>query len=298
MKRLCAVLGLLQALFPLPVAAQAEARRIFVDAATEAGAEVSDLKPEDFEIREGGEPREISVTKMARRPMRLILMVDTTDGVRQPIGTVRTALTGFLQAVDPRHEMMLVTVAGTMQVRVQPTTERQKLIDAADKIFGTSGANPMHRIIDETFRRFGQTTELRPVMAIVTAEGFASTQQVNPKELTRIGDDIRKRGGVVHTVRLLVPVIHTLPAGEVPTELPVSHMVARATGGSSNDISVNGLAGVLQNLATVINDEQERTPMSYQLDYASAPIKGGKKPGLPEVRVRRSGVRLNVFAAP
>ena len=297
MNRSVGALILLASLLPAAASAQST-RRVFVDATTDSGATVTDLRAEEFEIREGGERREISAVSTARRPMRLILMVDSGEGIRQPIGQVRRALTGFLETVDPQHEMMLITISGTMQVRVQPTLERKPLVDQVDRLFGTSGVNPMHRIIDEVSRRFAQTTDRRAVIVVVTAEGFASAQQVNPKDIARIGDEIRKRGGVLHAVRLLVPasLLSTIPPGEAPTELPVSTMVSRGTGGIYRDISVAGLAEVLQSLATEINRAHERTPLSYQVEYASAPVKG-KKPSAPEVRVTREGVRLSVVSS-
>jgi hypothetical protein len=281
-------------LLPQIAAAQTPAR-VFVEATTDSAAAVADLRAEELEVREGGERREVSALTPARRPMRLILLVDAGEAIRQPIGQIRKALTGFLQAVDPQHEAMLVTLSGTLQVRVPPTTTRQKLIDSANEVFGTSGATPMYRAIEESFRRFGQTTMNRPVVVVVTAEGFMSTQQINPQQITRIADDVRKRGGVVHTVRMLAPVISAIPAGEQATELPVSMMIARGTGGTLRETSPAGLADVLQQLAVAINQAHERTPMGYQVDYASAPVKG-KKPAAPEVRATREGVRLAVFA--
>jgi hypothetical protein len=301
MVKSCATLAAaaIVALLPLTqsVAAQSATKRIFVDATTESGGSVGDLRQEEFQVTEGGERREITAVTRARRPMRLILVVDATEGIRQPLGQIRKALSGFLETVDARHEMMMLTLAGTMQVKVPPTADRKKLLVEADKLFGTSGSNPMHRMIEEVFKRFGQTTELRPVIAIVTTEGFASMQQVNPKDITRLGADIKKRGGVVHTVRVLVPIVQALPAGERPTDYPVSTMVSLATSGISRDTSPAGLGDELQRLATAINQEHASTFESYQVEYASAPVKG-KKPVAPEVTVTRAGVRTTSIAAP
>jgi hypothetical protein len=299
-KSFATVVGLaIVVLLPItsPVTAQSATKRIFVDATTDSGGSVGDLRQEEFQVTEGGERRDITAVTRARRPLRLILMVDTTEGIRQPIGQIRKAISGFLETVDAQHEMMMLTLAGTMQVKVQPTTDRKKLLVEADKLFGTSGTNPMHRMIEEVFKRFGQTTELRPVMAIVTTEGFASMQQVNPKDLARLGTDIKKRGGVVHTVRVLVPIMQTLPAGERPTDYPVSTMVSLATDGISRDTSPAGLGDELQRLATAINQAHASTVESYQVEYASAPVKG-KKPLAPEVTVTRAGVRVASMAAP
>jgi hypothetical protein len=130
----------------LPVLARAQpsTRRVFVDATASSGGAVLDLKAADLQISEGGEPREVASATLVRRPLRIVLMVDASEAVRQPIGQIRTALTTLLEAIDPQHEMMFVTIAGTPQVRVQPTTDRSALIKVARSMFGTSGANTMH----------------------------------------------------------------------------------------------------------------------------------------------------------
>src|SRR5688572_2992148 len=88
-----------------PAAAQAPPRRVFVEATNLAGGVVTDLRPEEFDVREGGEKREVSSAKLGLRPMRLVLIVDNPEGIRQPIGQIRRALAGFLDTIDPRHEM-------------------------------------------------------------------------------------------------------------------------------------------------------------------------------------------------
>lgn len=276
--------------------AQPATRRVFVDASTASGASVVDLRADEFEISEGGERRDVASAKMAHRPSRIVLIVDATDGIRQPIGLVRKALTELLERIDPQHEMMLVTVAGTLQVRVRPTLERQQIVKSVDGIFGTTGSNAMHRVIDDLFHRFAQTTDFRPIFVVVTTEGFESTQNINPQQITHLTDHFAERGGRLHAIRLIVQTAAQTFRGGNLTDLPVSLMIGRATGGAYTNISPNGLLEVLERLATVIN-EAHASALSYQIEYASAPVKG-KKPGGPQVRVLREGVNLNVISTP
>jgi Mg-chelatase subunit ChlD len=279
-----------------PAAAQTPPRRVFVEATNLAGGVVTDLRPEEFDVREGGEKREVSSAKLGLRPMRLVLIVDNTEGIRQPIGQIRRALAGFLDTIDARHEMMLVTVAGTMNIRVRPTQERKQLQDAVANLFGMGGTNIMHRAIDEAFHRFGQTTDYRPIFVVVTTEGFESTQQINPQEIKHAADHFRTRGGTLHAVRLIVPTTKMLPPMSGATELPVSLMIARDTEGAYTNISPNGLQEVLQRLAALINQAHENTPQNYDVEYSSEAK--ARKPAAPEVRVLREGIRVNVIAAP
>ncbi len=277
--------------------AQPSSRRVFVDVAAASGGAVLDLKPTDFQITEGGETREVASATLVRRPARIVLIVDATEAIRQPIGQIRTALATFLETIDAQHEMMFVTVAGTPQVRVRPTTDRAPMIKTARELFGTSGASQMHRTIDDIFHRFGQTTDHRPVFVVVTAEGFESTQNINPQEIKHLADHFISRGGTLHGIRLNTPLIGKSFRGGNLTEMPVTLMVARDTGGAFTDTSAAGLLEVLQRLAAVINDAHESAGMIYQVEYASAAVKG-KKPVAPVVRVNRDGAQLKVISAP
>ncbi len=282
-------------LVPEVVLAQPVTRRAFVDATHASGGAVLDLKPADFRVTEAGEVREVSSATLTRRPLRIVLLVDTSEAIRQPIGQIRTAIATFIEALDAGHEMMFVT-SGTPQVRVQPTTDRAAMIKVARKLFGT-GANTMYRTVDEMFHRFGQTTGHRPVFVVVTAEGFESTENINPQEIKHISDHFISRGGTLHSIRLIVPLTGQTSRGGALTELPVTQMVARDSGGAYTDTSPNGLLDVLQRLAGVINDSHASAAMVYQVEYTGAQIKG-RKPAVPDVKVDREGIQLKVFASP
>ena len=293
----------------LPASAygQTSPHRVFVDATAATGSAVFDLKPEEFELLEGGERREITKVELTRRPARVILIVDNTEYLRQQIGQVRTALTDFVDALDPEHEIMLLTVAGTMQIRVRPTLDRKAVRDALGNMFGLSGANRMHKHIDDAFHRFAQTTDHRPIFVVITAEGFESTGEINPQEVKHIVDHFASRGGVQHAIRLNVPLTgQAFKQGNL-TELPVSLLIARDTGGAHAFNSTSGLREALQRLAGIIDEVQAESAMSYRIEYASAPIKGtgGKGPpdqrkrsSAPDVRVTRQNITANVIFAP
>jgi hypothetical protein len=189
------------------------------------------------------------------RPVRIVLIVDATDSIRQPIGMIRKALASFVEDIDARHEMMLVTVAGTPQIRVRPTGDRQQIVKSVNGIFGTSGANRMNRIIDDLFHRFAQPADRRPIFVVLTTEGYESTQNINPQEIAHVTNHFVENGGTLHAVRLQIPGMpSTFREGNV-TDLPVSLMIARDTNGAYTNISPAGLLEVLSRLATVINEE-------------------------------------------
>jgi hypothetical protein len=139
---------------------------------------------------------------------------------------------------------------------VRPTLDRPQFVKSVNGIFGTSGSNVMNRVIDDLFHRFAQPADRRPVFVVLTAEGFESTQNINPQEIAHVTKHFVENGGTLHAVRLNVPAgTQTFRGGQL-TDLPVSLMIGRDTGGAHTNISPNGLLEVLQRLATVINEAQ------------------------------------------
>lgn len=297
MWRMVTVLVTAATLLPAAAFAQTTTRHLFADVTRPSGAAEVDLRAEDFEVTDSGERREIVSAKMTRRPVRLVLVVDATDGIRQPVGLVRAALAAFVNAIDPLVEMMLITVAGTPQVRVRPTLAREPIVKSVANIFGTGGANTMHRVIDDLFHRFAQTTEHRPVFVVITTEGFESTQNINPQQITHITDHFMSRGGTLHAVRLNVPMTAQTFRGGNLTEMPVSLMIARDTGGAFTNISPIGLLEVMERVAVVINDAYTSSPPVYHIEFASAPARP-RQLSAPQVRVLREGLRLSVISTP
>jgi hypothetical protein len=284
------------ALIPASALAQAATRRVYVDATAASGGAVMDLSRDDFEVTEHGGAREVISAELGQRPQRIVLVVDSTDAIRQPLGVVRKALTAFLEVVNPQLEMMLVSVAGTPQVRVRPTLDRQQLVKSADNIFGTSGSNVMHRVIDDVFHRFADTTDQRPIFVVVTCEGFESTQNINLQEIAHVVGHFAARGGTLHAVRLNVPTGEQSYRSGNLTDLPVSLMIGRGTGGAYTSISPVGLLEVLQRLAGIINVAYAST-LNYRIEFADQPAKG-QKPVAPQVRVSRQGVELKAVSFP
>ena len=101
----------------------------------------------------------------------------------------------------------------------------------------------------------------------MTAEPFESTANINPQQIKHLSDHFISREGALHAVRLNVPMSGQTFRGGNLTELPVTLMVARDSGGMYTDTSANGLQEVLQRLAAVINDRHNSSAMNYQVEY-------------------------------
>src|SRR6185295_8158485 len=77
--------------FPLQKsgAARAHTRRVFVSVVDRAGTPVADLGPADFEVTEGGVKRPAAHAGLETSPMRIALVVDTSDGAAAALTHLR-----------------------------------------------------------------------------------------------------------------------------------------------------------------------------------------------------------------
>src|SRR5437870_2462553 len=106
-------------------------RHVFVTVLDRAGKSVLDLGPSDFEIAEQGVKRSVQRAGLATNPMRIAMLIDTSDGAAEAVNQIRAGLVEFLEALPPQHEVMLVSTGRQTRIRVPPTTDRKKLTDAA-----------------------------------------------------------------------------------------------------------------------------------------------------------------------
>ena len=109
-------------------------------------------------------------------PMRVVLMVDTSDGVGAAVPQIRAAVAAFADALPPEHELMLVTTGRRMEVRVQPTTDRKKIKDSANGLLAEHGPTPLIDSLIEVDDRFMRKLETRwPALVIITGDGSESS---------------------------------------------------------------------------------------------------------------------------
>jgi hypothetical protein len=153
---------------PQKASGKGRTRQVFVNIVNQqGGAPVLDLGPADFEVTEGGGKREVLRAGLAQDPMRIALIVDTSDGASKALTDFRTGLVALLDALPPEHEVMLVSTGRQTRVRVPPTTDRRKVREAAAGIFSDGGATVLSDTLLEMDDRFFRKAEDRwPVIQL------------------------------------------------------------------------------------------------------------------------------------
>ena len=195
----------------VPRAASAQQGRLYAAVADQNGEPVLDLSEDDFELSLDGIPLTLASAELDNAPPRIALLVDTGERIRQlnAESTLRSGLERFLRTLAPHLEVGLVTLAPSLQLRQDFTTDRQALIDAATGFFSEGG---MPRLMDglrETSKRFEsweRSFEARdpwPVFVLVVANGADGSSYINPGQYSDFVNDLVRRQATVHAVVLV-----------------------------------------------------------------------------------------------
>lgn len=291
--RRAACLGTLIALSFLAVSglsAQAGGRRLYIKAVDAATAEpVPDLGPADIQIKEDGVVQAVMKVALSNHPMRIALLVDTTDTSHYEIADLRAALNGFIDAVPLPHELALVSTGQQVRVRVQPTADRKKLKDAVNNFFydGHGGGTLQFDALLEVDDRFlKKAVDFSPVIVIVTGDGREASQHYDEKAFNQLSNSFALRGVSVHAV--------AFSRGAIQWPAALAQHLAEVTRGHSELVPVSStLPERLRGLAKEIVDNDRDLATWYEVDYVSA--SKSPQPAI-EVGMSRQGIRMQPFA--
>ena len=103
---------------------------MYVSAVNDAGAPIPDLGPSDFIVREDNVAREVLKVEPAVDPMQVALLVDTSQGARNDISHMRTALPGFVKTLttgDVKNEVAIIAIGERPTVLTNYTFNQAEL---------------------------------------------------------------------------------------------------------------------------------------------------------------------------
>ncbi len=256
-------------------------RTVFVAVLDRGGAPVLDLSPGDFEITENSVRRQVVSAALAKSPMRVALILDTSDGAAAALNHLRAGLAAFLDTLPPEHEVLIVTTGRQSRVRVPPTLDRKKLKDAAAGLFSDGGATILSDTLLEIDDRFMRKAEDRwPVFIIVTGDGAEGRSPANEKKLNDWVRALPARGVAAHAIVL------KYKGGGLP-EVVAQHTAVTANGMYDFINTSNSLPEKLKAIAEQLTHDYERASKKYQVTFVSEAPTGGITIG-----VAREGVRV------
>ena len=96
---------------------------------TKSGQIMSDLKKDDFEVREDGVARKIELFSRDELPLNLGLVLDLSDSIEPFLGPLRDAAVATLAALKPEDEVALFTFSTEAELSVPLTKDKNKISD-------------------------------------------------------------------------------------------------------------------------------------------------------------------------
>jgi len=266
-------------------AAKMQPRHVFVHVVDLRGDPVTDLTASDFQLTEGGVARVVTHAAPATDPMRIALFLDTSDAAAPALTHMRAAAVGFLDALPPEDEVLIVTTGRQARVRIQPTADRRKLKETAGGLF-TDGAGTvlMDGLLEVDERFFKKADDRWPVFVIFTSDGTESSAAAHENAFNKWAVGLGARGATVHAF-----VFKGNKGGGTPDVIATT--LTRNTGGRYDMMNTtNALPDKMKALAERLALDHRRMTAWYRIDFQTdaaefMPINVG---------VARSGVRLEI----
>jgi hypothetical protein len=242
------------------VDAQAIQRALYVSALNEAGAPVADLGPSDFIVREDNIAREVLKVEPAVAPMQIAVVVDTSQGARDDIAHMRTALPAFVTALtsgEVKNETAIIAIGERPTVYTNYTFNQAELKKGIDRIWSVqgSGAYLLDGII-EICQGFKKRGAQRPVIVAILSEG----PELSNRQHDQVLEPLRASGAAFHAITLGRP--STSLSDEARERNIVLDEGPRATGGRREELlTAMALGGKLAQLADELTHQ-------YKVTYA------------------------------
>lgn len=276
------VLGAL--LVPAGLIAQRQTRTVFVNAVDASGAPVLNLTAADFDVKEGDAKRAVTYAGLATGPMRIIVLMDTSQPAEPFQGQMKAALTAFTEGIPEPNEIGIMSMGRGFKIRLAPTADRAKIKDAVNKFSFDGGGMMFFDALRETESRFQKKEGVRwPVYVMFVTDGQEASTAIQNEEFQRLATDLIARGTTVHS--LILQKFGPTPITDIASTL------AKNTGGLLDMVTVpQTFVEKFKATAARIVSDHEKMATRYQVEYAS----DMKYTGGVDVGIVKEGIRGSI----
>lgn len=124
-------------------AIQVDVNLVLLDATvkTKSGDIMSNLKKDDFQVREDGVVKKLDVFSRDELPLNVALVLDLSDSIGPFLGPLRDAATTALSALKPDDEVALFTFSTDAELRVPLTKDKSKIADQISSFHAGGATN-------------------------------------------------------------------------------------------------------------------------------------------------------------
>ena len=190
--------------------------------------------------------------------LRVAVLVDTSQEMRNDLIDVRQGLRGFVTEIDRRHEVSLTGFGGPPIVLVDYTRDLKRLEAGISRLLARPGTGSylLSAIID-TSRTMRKRRDLRRVIVIITTQG----PEFSEISYQTVLEYVKESGAPMHSYVLRREGISPTDPAAQEVELTLA-VGTQMTGGRREELlSAMSMTTRLQSLASELNNQ-------YQVVYA------------------------------
>jgi len=145
------------------------------------GEPLTDLETEEFQVIEEGQVQDVAMASSDEAPFNLAILLDLSGSTRPDRNHMQAAVEGFIRIAGENDRVAVYALSGGMfHVVSRLTSDREKLLEAVQRLPEVSGASPLYDVItlayaEELHQRPGERNAL-----IVISDGIDN--QVSKQE--------------------------------------------------------------------------------------------------------------------
>jgi VWFA-related protein len=266
-------------------------RTVYVTAVDGKGVPVADLTASDFTVKEDGKTREVIKVERATGLVSVALLVDDNG---TDINEIRSGLAAFVQRLEGRAEIALISVVPAPVRIVDYTTDVQALMAGIGRLVWRAAprGGQLLSAIAQAAAELAQREAARPVVVVIAFEGeeYSSTIPAG-----KVLDQLEQSSAALHVVAVGRPMMRPMgrltegPQGDNWAQDNINRTKVlsegpKQSGGRRHELIVAaGLPKTLDLLADAL-------PHQYAVLYAGS--SDGKRSTKLSVSVKRRGVTL------
>lgn len=108
-------------------------RRVTVQVLDASNRAVPEIAAAEFEVSEGGEPREVVSVEPASAPFNLVLLLDVSGSIENHVDFIRRAARSFIETADPRDRIAVLVFNDDVKVLSGFSNDRTALSASLDR---------------------------------------------------------------------------------------------------------------------------------------------------------------------
>lgn len=177
-------------------------RRVYVSVVDSKGAPVKGMTATDFTVREDRTAREVLSAEPATEPMQVALLIDDSQAATSMIQPLREAITDFIQKLQGKAEIALITFGERPTTIVEYTTNQELLKKGIGRIFARPSAGPylLEALVDAS-RGLERRKAARPVIVAISIEGLEFSNQ----HYQQVLEAVERSGATLHVLAVGSP---------------------------------------------------------------------------------------------